>query len=56
MPRLVLGRRIGERIFITLPDGQKIIIELADIVNPNLTRIAITADESIIIEREEIAE
>ena len=56
MPTLVLGRRIKERIFITLRDGEQIIIELSDIVNMNLVRLAITASRDIIIEREEIIE
>lgn len=50
---LVLSRRPGERIFIGLPDGRRIEIELVRL-SPLGARIGITAPREMTILREEM--
>lgn len=50
---LTLKRRVGERILITTPQGEVIVIELG-MIDRNQAAIRIGADRSIVIEREEV--
>lgn len=51
---LWLGRHVGERIRLMLPDGQFVWIEVIDIQGRHKTRLGITAPVGVVIEREEI--
>ena len=51
---LSLGRRQGERVIVFLPSGEKIVIEVLQVVNLNLVRLGFDAPKEIIIKREEM--
>lgn len=48
---LVLGRKMDERIFLTMPDGRNIAIVITEI-HPDKVRIGIEAPRDVVIVRD----
>ncbi len=53
---LVLTRNAGERIFIKLPDGSKIVVQVVAVHGRGCVRVGIEAARDILILREEVKE
>lgn len=51
---LVISREVNEKIFLTLPDGQAIVITLVEIGRGQRARIGINAPREVTILREEL--
>ncbi len=54
MGRLLLTRRRGEEVRITLPSGQLVRVTPVEVHNGNV-KLMFDADQSILIDREEVA-
>lgn len=51
---LVLTRRVGEKIIITTPSGERIVVSVAQMGREGKVRLGIEANREVMIHREEI--